>query len=667
MCKIPYVTRVGARYVFRRRVHFRNIISKPVMVALRTAEPKVARTRAAFMSARFAHAKSRVEAMLEDNKPLTGQEIEAIFRQELEQELTRNVHDAFENAPYSDSVAECAVALAEAYRIARRPNRPKELTDADRADLEARGLGNDIRQIEEYLAEHCQHISDKMVIERLHAIGRLNTEGLLETARSHMLRAHAEGWLRTTRVFDEDILNASSPLNALLMDPVGRNAVAAPEPALPQADTRQDCLFQIHEKRRFSQIIDEIIDDLKQDGVWKGDTKQQRRIMETFAWITDDLPLGDYNHTHVAAFKKGLQKLPAKFYFGSLGHGTMARSFSEVVAALPQIEPSAKRNPKTINRDLSTMATVAKQLESTAWKPKVPGAVIMNFGAVRIPIKDDEDIDLRPPWTTAHIHCLFESPIYTGGGGALHRLKQLPSGGAVWHDAAYFAPLIWYYTHACREEILGLEVDEVQVSGPVPFLYIKDNATRGRDGELAGEKRRARRRKLPIHPELVRLGLLDYVAAIRAEGHTALFPELYLLTEKRGGAQFYERAWQHMVTFIGDRMAIPKNPRGKGPDIHSIRSLGSSFYEVDGVNPILRADVMGHAREGTNAKHYSKRSATEGEEVVLQERLAFMTRYIPVISAEILPRPIRLLPIGQRSRVGSPHARKTRSDKRPRG
>ena len=48
----------------------------------------------------------------------------------------------------------------------------------------------------------------------------------------------------------------------------------------------------------------------------------------------------------------------------------------------------------------------------------------------------------------------------------------------------------------------------------------------------------------------------------------------------------------------------PANERGgQDPDIHSIRSLGSSFYEVDGVNEIMRADIMGHARQGTNAKH----------------------------------------------------------------
>ena len=53
MSRIAHACRRDGRYVFRRRVHFQNLISKPVTIALRTADPKLARQRAAFLSARF--------------------------------------------------------------------------------------------------------------------------------------------------------------------------------------------------------------------------------------------------------------------------------------------------------------------------------------------------------------------------------------------------------------------------------------------------------------------------------------------------------------------------------------------------------------------------------------------------------------------------------------
>lgn len=384
--------------------------------------------------------------------------------------------------------------------------------------------------------------------------------------------------------------------------------------------------------------------------------------MQSFAWITGDHELGSYDHRDVARFKNGLKLLPTTFRFGSPDKGALSRPFEEVVSEIDPITPGTARNLKTVNRDLSTMSTVAKHLALTSWKPRIHNALIMDFASATVAIQQDENAELRPPWKKEELECLFRSPLYVGGGAGKNRLKSENLCPRVWHDAAYWAPLIWCYTHACREEIYGLEVCDVFDDHPVAHIFIRENLTRGKDGEKAGEKRIARRRKVPLHDEILRLGFLEYVAAVRAEGHTALFPELYLFDSKRGGAQFYDRAWRYMIQWIIDRMEVEVTDKGKGPDIHSIRALGSSFYEVDGVNEIMRADIMGHARSGTNAKHYSKRIKTEGLEVVLRERLALIDRYVPEITKHLEPAPIRLLPIEARSRVGSGRHRRIQKE-----
>ena len=678
MCRTPFTARIRGRYIFRRRVHFRNIISKPLSTALQTADPKVARRRAAILSARFVHIKLEVDAMLENGRPLTGAEIEAIFRQKLEEELSFYIHSAYENASWSSSVCEVAAQEAEAYKILRLPDRHKGLTEEDRQRLRDRGMESDIASIEDYMQQILEALTDQNIAQRLGAIGAPAHLDNLAAARGHIIRAGAVACSQVAKVFDEATLNAPDPIRALLKDLgeptdevkalLGRGLVphpqdggAPPERDVSMSSSKPESLFLIYDGRRFSEVIDEVIAGLKTDGVWKGQTHQQRRIMETFAWITGDRPLGSYTHLDPPKFKEALQKLPVNFRFGTLTTGAMSKPFD--IKELPGLKPEEKRSNKTVNRDLSFMATVAKRLSQTAWMPKVPGSNIMNFGGARITIKDEKSSDLRPPWTRPHMEILFHSPIYVGGGGALHRLKAGMAADHVWHDAAYYAPLLWYYTSACREEICGLEIADVTVDHPTPHFEIRDNLTRGRDGEKAGEKRAARRRYLPIHPELIRLGFLNYFEAIRKEGHVALFPELYPAgAEKRGGAFFYERAWQHMVDYIAEKLPLPKNEKGKGPDIHSIRALGASFYEVDGVNENMRADVMGHAREGTNGKHYSKRIQTEGIDVVLPERLAFMVKYVPVITSHLAATPSRLLPLDKRSRVGSGLARQKRKD-----
>jgi hypothetical protein len=670
MCRIPHTRRRQGRYVFRRRVHFRNLISKPLAVALQTADPKVARQRAALLSARFAIVKSSVDDMLECGRLLTGAEIEALFREELERELSFYVHSAYEDAAWSSSVLDVAAQVGEACRILRMPDRSNGMNETDRSSLRGRMSDGEISVVEDYINDIREFLSDEWIEERLRGIGAPPHAQNVGAARTHLIRARAAACSRAQRLFDEDILDAADPVRALMADLgeppaeaaslLHRNRISPTSPA--PAAAPQEGQFLIYDNRRFGDVIEDVIAAMKAENTWKEGFDQKRRIMHTFAWITGNRELGSYDHRDVAAFKTGLMRLPTTFRFGTLTKGAMAQPFSEVVSDLPTIAPGQRRNNKTINRDLSTMSTVAKHLEQTAWKPRVPGAKVMDFSGATVAIKESDSTDLRPPWTTAHLNCLFSSPLYIGGGAGKRRLKEAEFAAKVWHDAAYFAPLIWYYTHACREEICGLEVADVTVDHQVPHIHIRDNLTRGRDGEKAGEKRAARRRRLPIHPELVRLGFLDYVEAIRAEGHIALFPELYLFEGKRGGAQFYDRAWRFMVEWIGDRMPLPTNEQGKIPDIHSIRSLGSSFYEVDGVNEIMRADIMGHARQGTNAKHYSKRMQTEGLDIVLAERLEFLKRYVPEITSQLDAAPIRLLPMEHRSRVGSGRHRRIRSD-----
>lgn len=520
MCRIPHTRRHRGRYVFRRRVHFRNLISKPLAIALQTADPKVARQRAALLSARFAIVKASVDKMLQCGRDLTGAEIEALFREELERELSGHIQRAFGDAEWSCAAVEVAALDAEVYNLLRGPGRhAKELIDHVR-----------------------EMIPDETVAERLAAIGAPVHSGSIAAARTHLIRARAVGSSRAQRLLDDDVLDAPDPMRALLADlgePTSRAAGMRRQDDVSPIFTTSAAApdggqFLIYDSRRFGEVIEAVISELKAESVWKEGYDQKRRIMQTFAWITGNRELGTYDHRDVAAFKTGLMKLPTTFRFGTLNKGAMARPFADVVAELPPPPPEQRRNNKTINRDLSTMSTVAKHLEQTAWKPKVAGAKVMDFSGATVAIKESDSTDLRPPWTTAHLQCLFNSPLYTGGGAGKRRLKESEFGGHVWHDAAYFAPLIWYYTHACREEICGLEVADVTADHSVPHIEIRDNLTRGRDGEKAGEKRLARRRKLPMHPELIRLGFLDYVEAIRAEGHVALFPELYLFKAKRG-------------------------------------------------------------------------------------------------------------------------------------
>ena len=80
-------------------------------------------------------------------------------------------------------------------------------------------------------------------------------------------------------------------------------------------------------------------------------------------------------------------------------------------------------------------------------------------------------------------------------------------------------PFLAMYTGARLEELGQLRVSDVRVEEDVPFLAIEPG-----DGKRV--KTRSSRRRIPIHPELVRLGLLTFVMSQREAGVERLFPEL---------------------------------------------------------------------------------------------------------------------------------------------
>ncbi|KZY13374.1 hypothetical protein A3727_21035 [Erythrobacter sp. HI0038] len=147
-------------------------------------------------------------------------------------------------------------------------------------------------------------LSDEYVSAALKAIGATPSESNIAAARTHMIRAGASASARAQRVFDEDVLEAADPMRAMMADlgelsaevkallskAEGLTAPAAPTTPPPPSPTTE-CPFAIYDNRRFSEIIEDTLATLKRKKVWKDD-KQQRMILQCFAWMTGDRELG---------------------------------------------------------------------------------------------------------------------------------------------------------------------------------------------------------------------------------------------------------------------------------------------------------------------------------------------------------------------------------------
>lgn len=278
----------------------------------------------------------------------------------------------------------------------------------------------------------------------------------------------------------------------------------------------------------------------------------------------------------------------------------------------------------------------------------------MNFNEFTAGVTEDINDPDRMPWTEENLRIAFSSPIYIGGGGCMRRFKAAPLGTAIWQNAAYWVPLIMAYTFIAREEACGIECADFVFDVDVPYLAIVANMTRSKDGiKPAGLKGTARMRLIPLHPELLRLGLQMYVEEIAAEGRAMVFPELYQPGHaKQGGTRFYACAGRYLLAYVDGIEPLLRTRSGKRADLHSMRTAGGSALEDSDAKQLQVDDIMGHAREGMGPRKYSRAWYLKGGEAILRKRLKLMMDVMPQVTSHLNAAPLKLLPLTERSRTG---------------
>ena len=656
LSRIPYTIRRGTIFWFRRRFAYAGTRLCPICISLKTSRPAEARFRASLIAAAFEQRKR----MIMNTHPasrgvLTPQEISSLLKEELSLELGIATAGYFDPDRDDAALARSHRIYGEAYRIAAGNGGDFAMIEGDRHRLQQDGWSErDIRTVGLVLKHYCSD-DDTAIEARLRAMGLTPTPPLLRQARVQILRARAEAQDRASTFPTAEANSPFDPVGELLAMsgkrtlPVGQVAVTQLQPmGFPSEEGAAVCPFISNDRRKLSVVAEDICDGLVADGVWRAPADQQRRIVKSFVWITGDKAIGDYRQDDASAFKRSLQQLPVTFRWKHADNAL----FVNVQASLPTLTDEDRRNPKTVNRDLSTMSTFYKAMQKAGpWSTANDEAKVLNFAKLQDGIEEDEDAPPRVPWQERHLRELFSSPIFHGNQGAK---KRLLAGASIPQDAAYWAPILIYWTLAAREEICGLEIEDIFLDEPVPYIYLRKNSTRGL-------KRNARKRRIPIAGEVLRLGFAGYVAALSAKGEKHLFPELYINKVKIGGAQFYGSAWVHLINWLADRSDIPASEAGKEADIHSLRTFGASILDTSTqVNQNVVKDIMGHARQGTTSTKYQKRKLVVGETATLEEMLRVIEGHLPAVTAMIPVAPLFFLPLEQRCKCYSSRSRKIR-------
>lgn len=203
----------------------------------------------------------------------------------------------------------------------------------------------------------------------------------------------------------------------------------------------------------------------------------------------------------------------------------------------------------------------------------------------RIKVEGSEDaVTERKPVKSKPLQDLFTLPLFQQY--KLHHYK------AAGRDASYWIPILGLYTGARITELCQLLVEDIHTSEDGSLWCIRI---------LVGEewqkvKNKASKRSIPMHPELIRLGLIEYANAMGKAGHRRLFPMTSVSELNNAGGPF--SSWFSKL----------KTGTGWGPE-NTFHSFRHNVETILGNKKKYQRDIdayMGHLPKGsTGAKVYA--------------------------------------------------------------
>jgi integrase len=198
-----------------------------------------------------------------------------------------------------------------------------------------------------------------------------------------------------------------------------------------------------------------------------------------------------------------------------------------------------------------------------------------------------EDEPDRAPFALAELQAIFSTPVFTHG--------ERPTGGK--GEAAFWLPLLALFTGARRGELTSLRASDMAYDEAIGATSVYITADRKTGKRL---KTRQSARVVPLHPQLVTLGFLDFTSAQAKErGQSAwLFPQVAPGTT---GA----KAWSKWF----GRFLRAHGVRDTAKVFHSLRHNFIDALRAASVSEEINRALVGHGDGGVHAKYGAKEIA----------------------------------------------------------
>ena len=239
----------------------------------------------------------------------------------------------------------------------------------------------------------------------------------------------------------------------------------------------------------------------------------------------------------------------------------------QTLTAVGELAEEKRLSNVSVNKLLGALSSVLSWAMDNGYIESNPAS------RVRVSIKSSRKT--RLPYDDNDLRVIFHSAIYT-----TNRAKDEP--------ATFWLPLMALWMGAREEELGQATVGDVREEDGFPYLRIDTIE------ENQSTKNEGSQRSVPIHPQLIKCGFLDHVAALKAKGEKRLFPDLKV--SKDGS---YTAGWSKKINRIMRRLGITDRRKV----FHSLRHNFKDACRRAGIQEAVHDALTGHSN-GSVGRNY---------------------------------------------------------------
>ena len=322
--------------------------------------------------------------------------------------------------------------------------------------------------------------------------------------------------------------------------------------------------------RLLSEVIDHYLNE-KKESVNEKTLNEYRGNFGILVKAIGDVPIKTVDRETMSQYKGILTQLPKNMNQRKAYRDKTPKELLNM--EIPDKDRMAKENVNKLLRRSAELFNHAKK--NGFYTDENPAT------GIQLP-KSRREGEFREAYTEDELATIFCSPMY---------LKA-----EFQHPYQYWLPLLGLFTAARLNELASLYLSDIRHEDGLWIIDINMNAPD------KSTKTESSERKIPIHPTLVDLGLIDYRNRLESRGGERLFPELP--HSKFDGYGRKAGRWINTVYLAG----LGLKDKDKQKDFHSLRKTLTTHLERQGAEFFAIKQLDGHSvGDDITMKYYTQK------------------------------------------------------------